>query len=145
MVDTRNPNGPFGGPPIQGGTYRDFPLPTGDCNIPSTAAGYSLNVTLVPPNNSRVGYLTIWPTGELQPLVSTMNSLDGRIKANAAIVPAGASGSVRVYVSNTTDVLLDVDGYFTPPSDQTLQFYPLTPCRVLDTRNTPATWEGPLF
>ncbi len=143
VVDTRNPNGPLGGPPIQGGTYRDFPLPTGDCNIPSTAAGYSLNVTLVPPNNSRVGFLTIWPTGELQPLVSTMNSLDGRIKANAAIVPAGASGSVRVYVSNTTDVLLDVDGYFTTPSDQTLQFYTLTPCRVLDTRNPPGDLGGP--
>ena len=29
--------------------------------------------------------------GQTQPIVSTMNSLDGRIKANAAIVPAGAS------------------------------------------------------
>jgi hypothetical protein len=25
VVDTRNPNGEFGGPPIQGGTYRFFP------------------------------------------------------------------------------------------------------------------------
>ena len=43
-----------------------------------------------------------------------MNSLDGRVKANAAIVPAGASGAVSVYVTDTTDVVLDIDGYFAP-------------------------------
>ena len=43
-----------------------------------------------------------------------MNSIDGRIKANAAIVPAGASGAVSVYVTNTTDVVIDIDGYFAP-------------------------------
>jgi hypothetical protein len=46
-----------------------------------------------------------------------MNSTDGRIKANAAIVPAGApSGSVSVYVTDTVDVVLDIDGYFVGPS-----------------------------
>jgi len=134
VVDTRNPNGPFGGPPLTGGSYRSFVLPMGNCNLPATAAGYSLNVTLVPPSNHPIAYLTIWPTGELQPLVSTMNSLDGRIKANAAIVPAGSVGSVDVYVSNTTNVILDVNGYFTPPASNTYQFYPLTPCRIVDTR-----------
>jgi YVTN family beta-propeller protein len=145
VVDTRNPNGPFGGPPISGGTYRDFPIPAGACDIPSTATGYSFNVTLVPVQSAPVGYLTIWPTGELQPLVSTMNSLDGRIKANAAIVQAGAAGAVRVYASNTTHVVLDIDGYFEAPSGQTLQFYPLTPCRVLDTRNPNGPLGGPFL
>ncbi len=58
---------------------------------------------------------TIWPTGAAQPVVSTMNSLDGRFKANAAIVPAGYQGAVSVYVSNTTNVILDINGYFTTP------------------------------
>jgi uncharacterized repeat protein (TIGR03803 family) len=136
IVDTRNPNGPFGGPAIQGETYRSFPLAQSGnpCNIPASAVAYSLNVTVVPQHN--LGYLTIWPAGEGQPTVSTMNSPDGRIKANAAIVPAGMpSGSVSVYVSNTTNVLLDIDGYFSTPSQGSLQFYPLTPCRVVDTRN----------
>jgi hypothetical protein len=79
--------------------------------------------------------LTIWPTGESQPLVSTMNSPDGRVKANAAVVPGGTSGAVSVYASNTTDVILDIDGYFVPPGSGTYQFYPLTPCRIVDTRN----------
>ena len=143
VVDTRNKNGPFGGPAITGGTYRDFAIPQGACSIPTTATGYSLNVTVVPPQGGSLGYLTIWPTGETQPLVSTLNSLDGRIKANAAIVPAGAGGSVRVYASNTTQVVLDINGYFAPVSGSTLAFYALTPCRVLDTRNKNGDLGGP--
>ncbi len=129
LVDTRNGN------PIQGGTSQSFTVPQlGGCNIPTSAAAYSLNVTVVP--RGRLGYLTIWPTGEAQPFVSTMNSPDGRVKANAAIVPAGTQGAVSVYVTQTTDVILDIDGYFAPPNSQTYQFYPLTPCRVVDTRDS---------
>ena len=40
-----------------------------------------------------------------------------------------------MYVTDTSDVLLDIDGYFTTPGSETLQFYPLTPCRIVDTRN----------
>jgi hypothetical protein len=142
VVDTRKADGTFGGPPIQGNTYRSFPIPQSACSIPATAAAYSLNVTLVPIQNGPVGYLTIWPTGEDQPYVSTMNS-DGRTKANAAIVPAGVSGGVSVYVSNTANVVLDIDGYFVPTSGSTLAFYPLTPCRVLDTRKSNGDLGGP--
>ena len=76
----------------------------------------------------------LWPAGEQRPGVSTLNSLDGRIKADAAIVAAGASGAVSVYVTQTTDVILDINGYFAPVSASTLAFYPLPPCRVADTR-----------
>ncbi len=143
VVDTRNANGQFGGPPLQGQATRSFPIPQGSCNIPATAAGYSLNVTLVPISHGPVGYLSIWPTGEDQPLVSTMNSPDARNKANAAIVPAGYQGGVSLFVTNTTNAILDIDGYFAPPSGQTLQFFPLAPCRVLDTRSSNGPLGGP--
>src|ERR1019366_3057265 len=52
--------------------------------LPDTAVAYSLNVSVVP--SGPLGYLTIWPTGEYRPGVATLNSLDGRIKADAAIV-----------------------------------------------------------
>ncbi len=144
LVDTRNPMGEFGGPPIEGGIPRSFPIPQQTpCDIPSTAAAYSLNVTLVPLPGGRVGFLTIWPTGEGQPNVSTMNSYDGRFKANAAIVPAGTNGAVSVYSSNTTDVVLDIEGYFEPVGDSTLAFYPLKPCRVADRRNANGPLGGP--
>ena len=137
LVDTRQTDNP-----IQGGTFQFFVVPQlGGCNIPATAAAYSLNVTVVP--HQPLGYLTIWPAGRPQPYVSTMNSPDGRTKANAAIIPAGASGAVSVYATATTDVILDIDGYFTAPASGTYQFYPLTPCRLVDTRGADGDLGGP--
>ncbi len=133
LYDTRPPNGSG---PIMGGTSENFVIPgAGGCGIPDNAVAYSLNVTVVPGTSNHLGYLTIWPTGQAQPVVSTMNSPDGRTKANAAIVPAGYEGAVSVFASNTTNVILDINGYFTAPGSGTLQFYPLTPCRIVDTRN----------
>jgi len=142
LVDTRNANGEFGGPPLQGNNTRTFTIPDNhNCNIPATATAYSLNVTVVP--HGSLGYLTIWPTGGTQPTVSTLNSPDGRVKANAAIVPAGSQGGVNVYVTDTTDLILDIDGYFVPANTTTLAFYPLTPCRVADTRGANGDLGGP--
>ena len=133
VADTRNATGTFGAPMIAGSTSRDFPLSESSCGIPSSASAYSLNVTVVP--HGSLGYLTVWPAGQTRPVVSTLNSLDGRIKANAAIVPAGTNGAVSVYATDNTDVVLDIDGYFVPASNTSaLAFYPLTPCRVADTR-----------
>ncbi len=131
--------------PIQGGTSERFPISNtlSGCNIPGEAVAYALNVTVVP--SGRLGYLTIWPAGQNQPVVSTMNSLDGRIKANAAIVPAGYRGEVSVYVSNTTNIILDIDGYFTTPGDSAFAFYPLPPCRIVDTRNANGHLGGPFL
>ncbi len=141
VADTRLPEGTFGGPAMPGNTSRDFPVPQSTCGIPSTAAGYSLNVTVVP--SGQLGYLTIWPAGQAQPGVSTLNAWDGRVKANAAVVPAGTGGAVSIYVSNDTDVVLDIDGYFAQAGGSALAFYPLSPCRVADTRNPPGDLGGP--
>jgi hypothetical protein len=146
VVDTRWANGAFGGPIVPGGTERDFPIPNspnlatcGD-TIPANAAAYSLNATVVP--RGRLGYLTTWPTGLTQPVISTLNSLDGRVKANALIVPAGDNAAVSAYVTDTSDVILDIDGYFVPASGSTLAFFPLTPCRVVDTRPGNQNYPG---
>jgi hypothetical protein len=132
-VDTRPQYG--GGGPVHGGIFQNFPISgAGSCATMPSAALYSMNVSVVP--NGSLGYLTVWPAGQTRPLVSTLNSLDGRIKANAAIVPAGTNGQVSVFATNTTNVILDVNGYFAPVSGSTLAFYPLTPCRVADTRHS---------
>lgn len=142
VADTRSNADPFGGPSISAGTSRDFSLPASACGIPAAAQAYSLNVTIVP--HGPLGYLTIWPTGYSQPVVSTLNSTDGRIKANAAIVPGGAGGSVSVFVTDTSDVVLDVNGYFLPAAASTgSAFYPVTPCRIVDTRTAAGTFGGP--
>ena len=139
LVDTRQ-----SGDPIQGGTSQNFIIPElGNCNIPTSAAAYSLNVTVVP--QGPLGYLTIWPAGESQPPVSTMNSPDGRTKANAAVVAAGSHGAVSVYASDTTNLILDIDGYFTAPDSETYQFYNLPPCRLVDTRWSDGQLGGPFL
>ncbi len=133
VADTRNPAGPFGAPAIAGNGTRTFAIPQSSCGIPATAVAYSLNVTVVP--EGPLSFLTIWPAGAIQPLASTLNSQDGRIVANAAIVPAGSNGGVSVFATDLTDVVIDINGYFDAQSQAALFFYPVTPCRAADTRN----------
>jgi hypothetical protein len=141
IADTRNPTGAFGGPFIASSSYRDFFITDSACQIPTTAQAYSLNITAVP--LGPVGFVSVWPTGNPQPVVSTLNSSDGRIKANAAIVPAGLDGGIRVFSSNPTNVIIDINGYFDLPGGATLAFYPLTPCRIADTRLGTGIFAGP--
>jgi len=60
--------------------------------------------------------------------------------------PAHATGSVNVVVQNPdaqTGTL--VNGYFYGPAPSGTLFYPLTPCRVLDTRNGTGPLGGPVL
>ena len=143
IADTRGAAGQFGGPSMSAGQIRAFPIPSSSCTIPAAATAYSLNVTAVP-RTRFLGYLSTWPAGQTQPNVSTLNSWTGKVVANAALVPAGANGSVSVFVTDPTDVILDINGYFGQPGGAgELAFYPVTPCRVADTRNTAGAFGGP--
>ena len=141
VADTRNPLGAFGGPTPGASSVRSFVVPQSGCGVPATAQAYSLNVTVVP--QGPLSFLTLWPTGQAQPQVSTLNSFGGIVVANAAIVPAGAGGAVSVYVTNPTDVILDINGYFDLPGASSFSFYPAPPCRVADTRRAAGTFGGP--
>jgi Bacterial Ig-like domain (group 3)/Beta-propeller repeat len=142
IADTRNAPGALGGPSIAAGAARAFPVQSSGCGIPSTALAYSLNVTAVP--HGGLNYLTTWPTGAAQPVVSTLNALTGAVTANAAIVPIGTGGDVSIYVSDAADVILDVNGYFAPPVAGGLSLYTVVPCRVVDTRNGAGAFDGTL-
>jgi hypothetical protein len=143
VIDTRNANGPLGGPPIQGGTFRSFPLLQSSCGIPASTGAYLLNVTVVP--NGQLNSLVVYPTGQNPGLTTTMVSRDGRVKSDAVIVPAGSSGEINIYASNTTNVVVDIYGSFAPPSDSSLEFYPLAACRVIDTRGPNGPLGGPFL
>jgi uncharacterized repeat protein (TIGR01451 family) len=143
VADTRNPTGTFGAPALAGGVPRTFPVPSSNCGIPASAQAYAFNMTVVP--TVPVGYLTTWPAGSSQPIVSTLNAPTGTVTSNAAIVPAGVNGAITVYVTNATDLIIDINGYFAPPGAGSLDFYTATPCRVLDTRNAAGPLGGPLM
>ena len=141
VVDTRSSAGPFGGPALQHGSARSFAIPQGACGIPNTAQAYSLNVTVAP--HGPLAYLTLWPSSMARPHASTLNSFEGNVVANAAIVPAGQNGAVSVYATNATDVILDINGYFDSAAGDS--FYPVQPCRVEDTRRAAGPLGGPAF
>jgi hypothetical protein len=172
LVDTRgtaagfNGIAPFSGPSIVSGQTVTFPVqsaaeatanisPAPCGTIPSTVQAYSLNVTVVPhvvltdQFPGAVNYLSLWPSGATQPVVSTLNDGQGEVLANAAIVPAGTpSGGISVYNAgpSTADVILDLNGYFAATTTQGsvtgLQFYPVSPCRLVDTRGAGGGFNG---
>ena len=143
IADTRNPAGPFGGPFLHGqAAARAFAIPSSACGIPNTAQAYALNMTVVP--HGPLGFLTAFPCGQPQPLASNLNSIDGRVKAVAAILPAGTNGAACFFASNDTDLVLDINGYFVPDTDPTaMSFYPMAPCRLVDTRLAAGPLGGP--
>jgi hypothetical protein len=99
-----------GSPALRANTVRDFPILQSSCNIPNTALAYSLNVTIVP--HQPFSYLTLWPTGQAQPLTSVLNAYSGAVAANSAIVPAGSNGEISAFATGETDLILDISGYF---------------------------------
>ena len=117
VADTRNPAGAFGGPALVGNATREFDIPNSACNIPATAQAYSVNATVVP--RGTLGFLTAFPCGQPLPLASTLNAIDGRVKAAAALVPAGTNGGLCFFSTNDTDLVLDINGYFVPNSSPT--------------------------
>jgi hypothetical protein len=62
-----------------------------------------------------LGYLALWPDGQMQPVVSTLNATDGALTSNMAIVPAGSEGKIDAFAaSGITNLLLDISSYFAP-------------------------------
>jgi hypothetical protein len=78
----------------------------------------------VPPRGGYLGLLKTWPAGATRPNASTLNSYTGTVVANAAIVPASTTGAINVYVSDKTDVLFDVNGYFASPIFERTELLP---------------------
>jgi hypothetical protein len=81
------------------------------CGVPSSAQAYVFNATVVPVGP--LGFLTLWPDGQSQPLASTLNASDGAITSNMAIVPT-SNGSIDAFASQATHLILDISGYFAP-------------------------------
>ena len=115
VMDTRaggGKSGSFGPPLLVGGTVRNVPVRLAGCDALTGAVAYSLNITVIP--RRQLAYLVAYPGNQAQPNSSTLNSFDGRIVANAAIVPGGADGSVSLFSTDDTDVVVDINGYLVP-------------------------------
>jgi hypothetical protein len=113
VFDTRNANGPYGGPRLLANTTRNFDIDNGPCTgIPAGVEAYSMNFGAILPDGAN-SFVTIWPTGSAQPLVSSINPIQGGVVANAAIVPAGTNGAISVFPNTGLHLYGDINGYFT--------------------------------
>lgn len=111
-VDTRRPEGPFGGPPVEVGRDRSFRL-GGRCGIPATARAVSANVTVL--EADAPGELVIFPADVDEPIASGLSYRPGRVRANNGIFRLGPGATLEVSCrqnSGGVHVLLDVNGYF---------------------------------
>ena len=79
--------------------------------VPAGTKAVVLNVTAT--RSAAPGYITVWPDGAM-PLASNLNiELAGQTVPNLVIVPVGADGSIRLFTSGGTDLIVDILGRFT--------------------------------
>jgi hypothetical protein len=114
LIDTRNPNGPLGGPALSASQVRTFTVVGGSCGVPSGAKAIAVNVTVVTP--AAAGNLQIFP-GNAFPLgTSSINFKAGEHRANNGTLTLATNGTGTIGVQNasagSTHFLLDVFGYF---------------------------------
>jgi hypothetical protein len=110
-------------------------------NIGVPTSGVSaLVVNVTATEASGGGYLQALPTGASPGQTSTVNYVAGQTSATHAIVPLGAGGTISVFTSNTSHIVVDVMGYITDgttaPSAAGL-FVPIAPNRYYDSRSAP--------
>jgi hypothetical protein len=139
LIDTRDVNGPYGGPSLLANTERAFAI-VGRCGIPLSAAAISATLTVVSPTAS--GHLKLYASGTPRPNTSSINYGGGQTRANNAVVPLGGDGALAVYVSQasgTAHFVLDVHGYFGTSGCSAGQT-PQSPLLGVDTGARTLTW-----
>ncbi|MHB8263301.1 MAG: IPT/TIG domain-containing protein [Acidimicrobiales bacterium] len=103
----------------------------GIAGIPLTATAVAVNVTAVNPAGN--GYISVYPAGGTVPSTSNLNFQKGATRANLVEVGLSSGGQIDVVSDTTTDVLIDVAGYYSSSSGTTYSALP-SPVRIVDTR-----------
>ena len=108
------------------------PARTACSTIPANATAIIGNITVVP---SGPGFLTLFPSDATQPTVANSNFKAGEVTNNFFTVGLGADGGFKLFSSATTDVIIDLTGYYAPPGVGGLYYHPLpSPVRLVETR-----------
>jgi hypothetical protein len=111
---------------------------TGKGGVPASGAvAVALNVTAVGATAST--FVTAYPSGVARPTASNLNLAAGQTMAVLVIAKLGAGGKVTLYNnSGTINLVGDVTGWFAAGRG----YNPVTPTRILDTRQSGATGAG---
>jgi adhesin/invasin len=147
IVDTRAGSGYAGaGQTLGAGDTLQIPV-TGLNGVPANATAVAVNIAVV--NTTAPSYIQSYPTGSppssTTPTVN-MNWLAGEVLSTKAIVGIGTGGDIDVYnAEGSTDVVIDLDGYFTAAGGTGSLFNALaSPVRLADTRPTAVAASGNL-
>lgn len=81
--------------------------------VHAAASAVVLNVTVTEPEAA--GYVTVFPCDGTRPVVSNINFAMGQTIANAVIARLGRGGQVCLYTSQSTHLVVDVDGVSPKP------------------------------
>ncbi len=127
ILDTRSQGGALGP-----GQTRGLAI-AGIDGVPADASAVVINVTVTDPTSA--GFLSVFPEGAARPEVSNLNWTPGETLANLVIASLG-NGGVNIYnQSGATEVVVDLQGYFAPPSGSgSGEYVPVSPSRIADTR-----------
>lgn len=113
MVDTRDADGPVGGPTILGNEERAFSA-ADICGVPSSAKALAAIITVVGPQAS--GFFTLYPLGTSRPVASSVNFAAGQVMNNNQFISLSTDGSASFNAYNgspaVADLIVDVTGYF---------------------------------
>ena len=84
----------------------------GNCNIPTTATGVSMNVSIISP--TAASFLTVYPGDQGRPLAANLNWVAGQAPTpNAVTAALSASGTLGFYnLSGTVHLAVDIVGYY---------------------------------
>lgn len=104
LVDTRDSS-----PVVPGTPLRVDVVDVGGV-VADEAVGVALNVTAVDAVDR--GWLRVWACDDDEPPTATVNYLARSVVPNAAIVPVGESGEVCISSRVSTDVVVDLTGWF---------------------------------
>lgn len=111
VFDTRNPNGPTGGPAILGGSSRTFVVRS-RCGVPTTAKSVAGNLTVT--GATAAGSLRVVPGGTGPTGTTTASFKAGQTRANNVAVKLGTNGDLLVdgLASGSVHAIFDVVGWF---------------------------------
>ncbi len=145
LLDTRDGTGLPGHTPARMGPGSVVHLPvTSLASLPAGAAAVVLNLTST--NATSLSFITAWADGTAQPLASSLNPEAGQVDANLVVVPIGANGNVNlINALGSLDLVADLAGWFdATPTPTAGHLVPLSPARLLDTRNGTGASANPL-
>lgn len=109
---------------------------TGRGGVSSDADAVIVNVTAVRPGTN--AFLTVYPCDEEQPTASNVNAAAGSVVNNLVVAKVSTAGTICVFSSAETDLLVDVAAYV-PDGGGLLS---VVPARLLETRSTGMTVDG---